>query len=175
MDRYAVVSETISGSVATARRGGFTRLLDRLEPVDVLVVTKLGVEAMEVVHPGPRREVGVVKPTDPGRSTRMNIHKNARLTPQGRALLVSRVLDEGWRLADAAAAAGLSERRAHVWLGLGCLSALELKPPPSATSASGRASLSISTPRSSAASSGPVTASPATDATASGAQAAGVS
>src|SRR3954447_10381630 len=36
-----VVTETVSGSVATARRRGFARLLDRLEPGDVLVVTKL--------------------------------------------------------------------------------------------------------------------------------------
>jgi len=35
------VTETVSGSVATARRPGFARLLDRLEPGDVLVVTKL--------------------------------------------------------------------------------------------------------------------------------------
>ena len=43
----------------------------------------------------------------------MNIHPNARLTPHGRTLMVSRILDEGWRVADAAAAAGLSERRAY--------------------------------------------------------------
>src|SRR5215216_1921124 len=36
-----VVTVTISGNVATAQRRGFTRLLDRLEPGDVLVVTKL--------------------------------------------------------------------------------------------------------------------------------------
>jgi putative DNA-invertase from lambdoid prophage Rac len=36
-----VVTETVSGNVATAQRRGFTRLLDRLEPSDVLVVTKL--------------------------------------------------------------------------------------------------------------------------------------
>src|SRR4051812_42285327 len=36
-----VVTETISGNVATSQRRGFTRLLDRLEPADVLVVTKL--------------------------------------------------------------------------------------------------------------------------------------
>jgi putative DNA-invertase from lambdoid prophage Rac len=36
-----VVTETISGNVATAQRCGSTRLLDRLEPSDVLVVTKL--------------------------------------------------------------------------------------------------------------------------------------
>jgi transposase len=46
----------------------------------------------------------------------MNIHKNARLTPQGRVLMVRRITREGWRVADAAAAAGLSERRAYVWL-----------------------------------------------------------
>lgn len=46
-----VVSETVSGGVATAQRRGFTRLLDRLEPGDVLVVTKLdrlGRNAMDV-------------------------------------------------------------------------------------------------------------------------------
>ena len=37
-----LVTETISGSVAAARRRGFARLLDRLEPGDVPVVTKLG-------------------------------------------------------------------------------------------------------------------------------------
>ena len=46
-----VITETISGSVAIAQRPGFTRLLDRLEPSDVLVVTKLdrlGRNAMDV-------------------------------------------------------------------------------------------------------------------------------
>ena len=46
-----IVTETISGSVATARRRGFTRLLDRLEAGDVLVVTRLdrlGRNAMDV-------------------------------------------------------------------------------------------------------------------------------
>src|SRR4051812_11881908 len=36
-----VVTETISGNVAASQRCRFTRLLDRLEPGDVLVVTKL--------------------------------------------------------------------------------------------------------------------------------------
>src|SRR4051794_22104346 len=46
-----VVTETVSGNVATLQRRGFTRLLDRLEPGDVLVVTKLdrlGRNAMDV-------------------------------------------------------------------------------------------------------------------------------
>jgi len=46
----------------------------------------------------------------------MNIHKNARLTPQGRLLMVLRIEAEGWKVADAASAVGLSERRAYHWL-----------------------------------------------------------
>lgn len=46
-----VITETVSGSVATEQRRGFVRLLDRLERDDVLVVTKLdrlGRNAMDV-------------------------------------------------------------------------------------------------------------------------------
>jgi putative DNA-invertase from lambdoid prophage Rac len=46
-----IITETISGSVAIAQREGFTRLLDKLEAGDVLVVTKLdrlGRNAMDV-------------------------------------------------------------------------------------------------------------------------------
>ena len=46
----------------------------------------------------------------------MNTHKNARLTMHGRALLVRRILDEGWTIASASAAAGCSERTAFKWL-----------------------------------------------------------
>ncbi|MCP6210319.1 recombinase family protein, partial [Klebsiella pneumoniae] len=38
---HRVITETVSGSVATDQRKGFVRLLDRLERGDVLVVTKL--------------------------------------------------------------------------------------------------------------------------------------
>jgi len=38
---------------------------------------------------------------------RMKIHKNARLTPQGRLLLVERINQQGWSIAQAAQAAGL--------------------------------------------------------------------
>ena len=44
------------------------------------------------------------------------MHKNARLTPQGRALLVHRVRGEAWRVAQAAEAAGVSKRTAYRWL-----------------------------------------------------------
>jgi putative DNA-invertase from lambdoid prophage Rac len=46
-----IVTETVSGSVAAMEREGFVRLLDRLEPGDVLIVTKLdrlGRNAMDV-------------------------------------------------------------------------------------------------------------------------------
>jgi len=46
----------------------------------------------------------------------MNVHKNARLTPAGRALLASRV-EAGWSVRRAAEAAGVSVRTAHKWLG----------------------------------------------------------
>jgi transposase InsO family protein len=46
----------------------------------------------------------------------MNSHKHARLTARGRALLVSRVLQEGWKVALASEAAGVSERTGYKWL-----------------------------------------------------------
>lgn len=46
----------------------------------------------------------------------MNVHKNARLTPLGRAVMISRIEDEGWSVARAAEAAGLSKRTASKWL-----------------------------------------------------------
>lgn len=36
-----IVTETVSGNLAIARRRGFTKLMDRLESGDVLIVTKL--------------------------------------------------------------------------------------------------------------------------------------
>ena len=46
----------------------------------------------------------------------MNLHKHARLTPRGRALLVDRVLVHGLRVEEAAQAAGVSVRTAYKWL-----------------------------------------------------------
>ena len=46
-----IIEERVSGSVATKERKGFCKLIDRLEPDDVLVVTKLdrlGRNAMDV-------------------------------------------------------------------------------------------------------------------------------
>jgi len=46
----------------------------------------------------------------------MKIHRNARLTSHGRTLMCERVRHEGWTVADAAEAAGCSERTAYRWL-----------------------------------------------------------
>jgi transposase InsO family protein len=46
----------------------------------------------------------------------MELHGNARLTPHGRTLMCERVRHDGWTVADAAEAAGCSERTAYRWL-----------------------------------------------------------
>jgi transposase InsO family protein len=46
----------------------------------------------------------------------MNIHKNARTTPQSRALIVHRVLREHWPVSAVAIAFGVSERTVYKWL-----------------------------------------------------------
>jgi hypothetical protein len=43
----------------------------------------------------------------------MNLRKNARLTPQGRLLMVCRIEEQGWKATDSALAAGLSVRRTY--------------------------------------------------------------
>lgn len=51
VEPHRIVSETVSGSTAVAQRKGFSRLLDRMEKGDVLVVTKLdrlGRDAIDV-------------------------------------------------------------------------------------------------------------------------------
>jgi transposase len=47
----------------------------------------------------------------------MKLHGNARTCPNGRKLLVCRILGERWSLAEAAAAAVVSERSARKWVG----------------------------------------------------------
>ena len=46
----------------------------------------------------------------------MKLHGNTRLTPIQRRLLCERIDEDGWTVTDAAEAAGISERRAYVWL-----------------------------------------------------------
>jgi transposase InsO family protein len=46
----------------------------------------------------------------------MEVHARARLTPNGRRFVVGRVIDQGWSVAAAAAAAGVAERSVYRWL-----------------------------------------------------------
>ena len=46
----------------------------------------------------------------------MTLHRNARTCPRSRKLLVDRVISDRWSIAEAAAAAGVSERTARKWL-----------------------------------------------------------
>lgn len=46
----------------------------------------------------------------------MRVHRNAKTTPKGRALLVERVLSQGWTIAAAARASGVSMRTGYKWL-----------------------------------------------------------
>lgn len=46
----------------------------------------------------------------------MQVHGNAKLVPSTRLLLVRRVLEEHWSVADAAAAQGVSQRTVYRWL-----------------------------------------------------------
>lgn len=50
------------------------------------------------------------------RKARMDLHQNARSCPASRELLVRRVRRQGWKVSQAAVAAGISERRAFEWL-----------------------------------------------------------
>jgi transposase InsO family protein len=46
----------------------------------------------------------------------MELHANARLSPRGRMLMCQRVRRDGWTIAEAAEAAGCSERTCYRWL-----------------------------------------------------------
>ena len=46
----------------------------------------------------------------------MKLHGNARTCPNSRRLLVERVIEEGWSVSAAAAAAGVSERTVYRWV-----------------------------------------------------------
>jgi transposase InsO family protein len=46
----------------------------------------------------------------------VQLHANAKLVPSMRLLLVQRVLEEHWKVADVASALGVSERTAYRWL-----------------------------------------------------------
>jgi transposase len=46
----------------------------------------------------------------------MKVHANAPLGPKGRLTMVLRVVEQGWSVTEAAAAAGVSERTCRKWV-----------------------------------------------------------
>jgi hypothetical protein len=59
---------------------------------------------MKVVHPDGPGQAAACDGRRPDREVaRMNMHKNARLMPQGRLLLVQRVIKQGWTVRSAQA------------------------------------------------------------------------
>ena len=63
------------------------------------------------------RRMGVTTPTQLlERGPRVKIHRNAKTTPSMRALIVERGRRDHWRVATAAAAAGVTRRTAAKWL-----------------------------------------------------------
>ena len=75
----------------------------------------LAVVPHHVVHPGLLGGWGCLSHQSQG-GHRMKLHANARTCPKSRALIASRVLEQGWSLAAAAEAAGVSERTAGKWV-----------------------------------------------------------
>ena len=75
---------------------------------------RLGVVPRSVVHPGLPGCLLLRSASE--REARMNLHRNARLTPRGRRLLVERVCDQQMLLRAAAEAAGVSTRTACKWV-----------------------------------------------------------
>jgi transposase InsO family protein len=72
------------------------------------------VVSWEVVHSILIEEADVCEDRSFWEEDRMNLHKNARLTPKGREILVRR-LEGGQHPADAACALGISERTVYKW------------------------------------------------------------
>src|SRR6266511_3617994 len=78
-------------------------------------VRALGVSPKHVVPSGPPWRLGVSPPPAQG-GIRMKVHGNARTCLHSRLLMVRRVREEEWTLAQAAEAAGVSVRTVSKWL-----------------------------------------------------------
>src|SRR5690606_27619792 len=77
----------------------------------------LGVAAHEVVHLGGCGKLRLSHDrSSPTEATQVKIHSRAKTTPASRALLVRRVLAEGWSRRQAAEALGVSLRTVHKWI-----------------------------------------------------------
>src|SRR5215475_14515193 len=80
-----------------------------------LTGTRLVVSFQEVVHSGPTEETGVTK-LQSRRRTRMNIHKNARLTPLRREEMALAVIEGGLSQAQAALQFAVTAKVVRRWV-----------------------------------------------------------
>src|SRR5262249_42743053 len=106
-----------------AGRRRASRVPRRAARRDLVVVT------LSVVHPGPPGAEGLYPyKSQPQEGARVQMHRNAKTTPKGRAVLVERIRTQQWSVPKAAAASGVSTRTAYKWLARfrdGGLAALE--------------------------------------------------
>src|SRR5213079_1616 len=76
----------------------------------------LAVVPEDVGSSGPPWRLSAVKGSSTPRRSRMNLHANAALSWTGRKRLCELVVVEGWTVAAAAAASGVSVRCARKWI-----------------------------------------------------------
>src|SRR5215467_13633709 len=77
----------------------------------------LAVKCQEVVHPSHQWVACGWRPKlTPHEEARMNVHKNARTTPQSRAEIVRRIVAEHQSTGQVAAAFGISARTVRKWV-----------------------------------------------------------
>src|SRR5204863_3241012 len=98
---------------ASALRRGHSG--DRMNPS--LAVKSHEVVCRGIVHPGPLKGIwGCQATRSPKEETRMNVHKNARLTPHGRAEVVRRVVELGESARAVARRAHVTEKTVRKWV-----------------------------------------------------------
>src|SRR5262252_1705298 len=99
---------------ASGADGGIAGVSER-PGVDLAL--SLGVKCQEVVHPSHQWVACGWRPKlTPHEEARMNVHKNARTTPQSRAEIVRRIVAEHQSTGQVAAAFGISARTVRKWV-----------------------------------------------------------
>src|SRR5215471_19281222 len=83
----------------------------------IVTLVGLAVKCQEVVHPSHQWVACGWRPKlTPHEEARMNVHKNARTTPQSRAEIVRRIVAEHQSTGQVAAAFGISARTVRKWV-----------------------------------------------------------
>ena len=90
VEPHRIVTETISGSVTISQRPEFVRLADRLEPGDVLVVTKLDRLGRNAIAGGPSPRHGRGQASRPRQSVLELLATGASISSLARKFDTSR-------------------------------------------------------------------------------------